>query len=82
MTCTYRIEFRVKTLVNTDPQRRCYDGCNYSSKLQWTAWEMLACGVTEESLERRLKFWKELNDYAVKERGNSAKREFRTVKEV
>lgn len=24
--------------VNTDPQRRCYDGCHARSEMQWTAW--------------------------------------------
>lgn len=34
----YRISTRKRILVNTDPQRRCYDGCNFSEEWQWTAW--------------------------------------------
>ena len=82
MTKTFRIEFRTRTLVNTDPQRRCYNGCHYSSELVWKAWEVLHSGVSEESLERELKFWRELNEYAVNDRGPSAKRELRVVEET
>lgn len=54
--------------INTDPQRRCYDGCHFSSEIVWTAWGAL-CDVTPENAERRLKFFTELNDYAVSQRG-------------
>ena len=67
------IEHRKRILVNTDPQRRCYNGCHFSSELIWTEWETL------ESVgsEGRLKFWQELNDGAVAARGESARSEFR-----
>jgi hypothetical protein len=70
------IQTREKTVINTDPQRRCYNGCNFSEEIVWTPWVDL-CTATEESVERRLKFWKELNDYAVSQRGEGARREFR-----
>lgn len=27
-----------RVTVNTDPQRRCYDGCNFSEEVNWTPW--------------------------------------------
>jgi hypothetical protein len=27
------------TLINDDPQRRCYNGCYYKSHIEWTEWE-------------------------------------------
>lgn len=70
------IEHRSRRLINTDPQRRCYNGCNYSEALVWSEWKDLEY-PQEEHLEERLKFWRELNDYAVSQRGESAKSEFR-----
>lgn len=72
------IEQRALVLVNTDPQRRCYNGCHFSSEWQWTNWARLESDVSSED---RLTFWKELNEYAVKERGKSATKEFRIVRD-
>lgn len=72
---------RVRMEVNTDPQRRCYNGAHFSSELRWTEWDELEFTTTEKS-EGRLKFWCELNDYAVSARGESARREFKLVDEV
>ena len=71
----YSIKYRIKQEVNTDPEHRCYDGCYFSSEMQWTEWEYLESGILD--IAKRLKFWQELNDYAVKERGKLAKREFK-----
>ena len=62
-------------LVNTDPQRRCYDGCHFSTEIVWGPWESLGY-VKPEDTDRVIKFWTELNDYAVSQRGPSAKTEF------
>lgn len=78
---TYTIETRRQIEVNTDPQRRCYNGCHFSSELIWTAWESLNSGVSAETVESKLTFWRELNDYAVSQRGASARCEFRAVPE-
>lgn len=77
----FTVQHRVRVLVNTDPQRRCYNGAHFSSELQWTAWEVLASGVTAERLDNVLTFWKELNEYAVSQRGEGARREFRVEEE-
>lgn len=57
--------------VNTDPQRRCYNGCHFSSALVWTPWATLERwdNMSPEQLQARLDFWRGLNAYAVKERG-------------
>lgn len=75
----FKIEQRRQVLVNTDPQRRCYNGCHFSSEWVWTSWDFLQVDIPEEKVEERLAWWRDLNDYAVRERGKGAKREFRAV---
>jgi len=70
------IECRSRMIINDDPQRRCYNGVHFSTKEIWGEWECLE-HVKPEEIESRLKFWQELNDYAVSQRGQGAKREFR-----
>ena len=74
---TYNIKSRHKKLINTDPQRRCYNGCHYSYEIVWTEWETLEYNVPENKIKRRLEFWRELNNYAVSQRGKEAKQEFK-----
>ena len=64
---------RRKILINTDPQRRCYNGCHAKSELVWSQWEVVNYNGNEE----KLTFWKELNDYAVSQRGEGARREYK-----
>ena len=33
------LHIRRGVLVNTDPQRRCYNGCHFSSRVDWSEWE-------------------------------------------
>jgi hypothetical protein len=73
---TLVIESRSIREVNTDPQRRCYNGCHFSSELVWSQWEDLDI-TTGEKAEDRLAFWRDLNAYAVSQRGKSAQREYR-----
>lgn len=72
-----QLEQRNRVLVNTDPQRRCYNGCHFSSKWQWTAWEWIEWNVNSSKMAERLTFWRSLNDYSVSEGG--AAREYRIV---
>ena len=67
---------RHMVFVNTDPQRRCYDGCYFSYEYHWSGWTELE-RIRPGEEERRLQFWRELNDDAVKARGKGAKREFK-----
>ena len=34
--------------VNTDPQRRCYNGCNFSEETMWGPWRMLVPSASRE----------------------------------
>lgn len=78
---TFKIMRRRRYEVNTDPLRRCYNGCHFSSELVWGPWESLDLGVPPEKVEDKLKFWRELNDDAIKYRGESARCEFKAVEE-
>ena len=78
---THIIRMRNRIEVNTDPQRRCYNGCHFKSELRWTPWETLEF-TTAIKAEARLRFWRELNDYAVSQRGESARSEFEIVEEA
>lgn len=71
---------RQRIEVNTDPQRRCYHGCHFSSELRWTAWEVLD-RFDAERTDAKLKFWRELNDFAVSQRGPSAQCEYKVEPE-
>lgn len=35
----YELHIRRGVFVNTDPQRRCYNGCYFSSRIDWEPWE-------------------------------------------
>lgn len=72
MTATqpaFAIRRRTLIEVNTDPQRRCYNGAHFSSELRFTNWGVLESGLDEATATRRMEFWRGLNDYAVRERG-------------
>lgn len=75
----YNIVCRSRRLINTDPQRRCYNGCNFSEELIWSSWEILEYKLPEDKIERRLEFWRELNNYAISQRGESARSEFKSI---
>ena len=36
---TTSLHIRRGRIVNTDPQRRCYNGCHFSSRTDWNEWE-------------------------------------------
>lgn len=44
----YGIWLRTVTIVNTDPQRRCYNGCNFSERTDYGEWRLFQ---TWEGLE-------------------------------
>ena len=75
----YRLESRHLITVNNDPQKRCYNGCHFSTETFWSGWDWLELEIPENEIENRLTFWRELNDYAVSQRGKGAKKEFRKV---
>lgn len=79
---TYTIRKRVLLAYNNDPQRRCYNGCHASIAREWSAWVAFDSGIPAEKVERKLAFWRELNDYAVSQRGeDNTKCEYEAVEE-
>lgn len=46
----FTLWFRSHIEVNTDPQRRCYDGCHARSEMQWTGWgEIITYRMCEDN---------------------------------
>jgi len=79
---TYTIRRRMLLVYNNDPQRRCYNGCHFSTAKEWGAWSSFESGVPVEKVEHKLTFWRELNDYAVSQRGeDNTKCEYEAVEE-
>jgi hypothetical protein len=73
---TVRIYGRDLIEVNTDPQRRCYDGCHARSEWHHTEWKLLVT-TTSDKAQESLDFWQSLNEYAVSQRGESARSEYK-----
>lgn len=48
MTDKTQVWSRTKQLINTDPQRRCYDGANFSEKTVYGKWSLFGEYPTEE----------------------------------
>ena len=61
----------------TDPQRRVYNGCAFSSRQSFTPWETLESGLSPEEIDQRLEFWVDLNNYAVSKRGETSRNKYR-----
>lgn len=77
------IRYRMKVEVNTDPQRRCYNGVHAKSGIGWTQWTILDSGVDADQVEFWLNFWRNLNAYAVSQRGEvGTLREYEAVEAV
>ena len=69
---------RGKRLQLNDP--RCYNGACFDAEYVWGPWEVLEsmCYLKPSTdPEDRLKFWRELNDYAVSQRGEDSRKEFK-----
>lgn len=58
--------------LRTRVRCECYDRYGYpTGKHYWSAWGVLDSFVKPEKVESTLKFWRELNDYAVSQRGKA-----------
>jgi hypothetical protein len=66
---------RSRCVENRDPMRRCYYGTYADAVLSWTQWVVFD-RIPPEKAERQLAVWVDLNDYAVSQRGESAKCEY------
>ena len=73
------IEVRKQEIILTDPQRRVYNGCAYSSETVLLEWEVLESEIPDEKADERLAFWIDLNNYAVSQRGEGSRKWFRLV---
>lgn len=68
------VQFRKQITVNTDPQRRCYNGCNFSEETIWTAWGTVAPYGTKTDAEESAACFREINkdrEYRVVEQGDA-----------
>ena len=52
---------RKKVTINTDPQRRCYDGCNFSEKTVWSEWKHIVDLPTREEAEESARTYRLIN---------------------
>jgi hypothetical protein len=59
----FMLQFRKKTVVNTDPQNRCYNGCHFSSETVWTAWNDLCPFDKEKDAEASAVSYKKINRF-------------------
>lgn len=69
-TFNFAVFSRKKITINTDPQRRCYDGCNFSEKVVWSEWGHIVNLHTREEVEesaRRSKLINPDRQYKVEE---------------
>ena len=49
---------REQRIVNTDPERRCYNGCNFSEAKVWSAWRPLYTLPTKEEADFGVANWR------------------------
>lgn len=57
----YTLEFRKRITINTDPQRRCYDGAYLSSEEVWTEWAEVYSSANREGLQDSADTFKRIN---------------------
>jgi hypothetical protein len=76
------IEISRQKTVLTDPQRRVYNGCMYSSAQIFIEFEILESNISKEKSTERLEFWVDLNNYAVSQRGEGSRNKYRIVEDL
>lgn len=52
---------RKRVTKNTDPQRRCYNGCNFSEETVWTEWYKIADYRSREAAEGSVTTFQTIN---------------------
>ncbi len=70
-TFKFAVFCRKKITINTDPQRRCYDGCNFSEKAVWSEWKHIVDLRSREEAEGWVRSSRLINpkrQYKVEER--------------
>ena len=76
------IEISTQHIIITDPQRRVYNGCIHSYETNYTPFEVLESEIPKDKIDKRLRFWTNLNDYAVSQRGEGSRNKYRIVEDV
>lgn len=66
---------RKKKLQLNDP--RCYNGAFFDAEYVWGELEVLEYDIPKDKVQSRLDFWVDLNNYAVSQRGESARSQFK-----
>lgn len=72
----YTLEFRS---LEHHHDGRCFNGAYGDERYEWGDWRPLELEVPEYKIEARLAWWRDLNDYAVSQRGDSALQQFRAT---
>jgi hypothetical protein len=54
----YELWSRARTVVNTDPQRRCYNGCNFSERVELGEWKLFGVYDQREHAETTMRVLK------------------------
>jgi len=77
----FKIERRNRGYVNTDPQRRCYNGCVYKGEWRWSEWDAIQWNVPEEEVKECLADWRDLHAYS-RSVGSKQVCEFRAIEDI
>ena len=70
MTIKFKVSVRKQIEVNTDPQRRCYNGCHFSSETVWTDWTHICTYSAREDAESSVETFSSINpgrEYKIEE---------------
>lgn len=77
------LQVKEQFFVNRDPQKRCYNGAYFDAGYEWGQWQDFCTeSAVTCTLEHWMKYWRELNDYAVSQRGEGARKQFRIVERL
>ncbi len=57
METKYIVYSREKFEYNTDPLRRCYNGCHFKSEWRWSQWNQLSGRLSKEDAEASVRGW-------------------------
>jgi hypothetical protein len=58
---TLVIQCRKRITVNTDPQRRCYDGHHFKSEQIWSVWSDVCPSASSEDAAASMATFKSIN---------------------
>lgn len=61
MNVTYTVWSRQPVMINTDSRRRCYNGCNFSERTDWSEWKRVADYISQEDAESAIVTFQSIN---------------------